>query len=83
MRYLACAVRDVKVEAYLRPFWTHTPASAVRDFTDAVNDPNSPLSKHPSDFELFVVGDYDDSTGELFPRTPSFLCSGASCVEPK
>lgn len=56
-------VRDTATEAFMSPFHAPTPGAAIRMFTDTVNDPNSMLHKHPNDFYLFKIGDYDDATG--------------------
>lgn len=39
---------------------------AIREFQDAINDPNNgALNKHPEDFELHKLGTWDDTTGLL------------------
>lgn len=59
------AVRDMKAEAFLQPFYSPSVGSAVRAFTDAVNDKNCPFNKHPRDYVLYEIGEYDDATGGL------------------
>ncbi len=61
----AFTVYDVKVEAFLRPFFMQTPAEAIRAFTETVNDGQSAFFKHPEDFTLYEVGTYDESSGKL------------------
>lgn len=62
-------VRDSKALAFLQPFFAVTAGAAIRAFTDAVNEGNSPLSKHPGDYILYELSDFDDATG-------SFVCLG-------
>lgn len=61
------AVRDMKAEAFLQPFFSPSIGSAVRAFSDAVNDEKCPFSKHPGDYVLYEIGDYLDSTAEMCP----------------
>ena len=46
------SVYDAKLKAYGRPWFEMTKGSAIRLFTDAVNDasPNNQWNKHPEDF---------------------------------
>lgn len=63
------AVYDKKAVAYANPFYYHQKGQALRAFQDAVCDPQSPLSKHPEDFSLFYLGDWNDTTGVIVPLT--------------
>jgi len=38
---------------------------ALRHFEDEVNNPQSPLYKHPEDYTLFHLGQYDETTGQF------------------
>ena len=58
-------VYDDKSEAYLQPFFLDTVGQARRAITDCVNDVNHQFCKHPSDYTLFELGTFDDSTGEF------------------
>lgn len=62
-------IKDVKVAAHMPPFFRSTDIEAQRFFHELVINPESSISKYPSDFELWYVGEYDDSTGELFSST--------------
>lgn len=59
------SVYDAKIEAYARPFFMQTQGQALRGFIDVVNDASTELSKHPEDFTLFLLGDYDEATGQF------------------
>ena len=56
-------VYDSKVEAYMNPFFLRTRGEAVRAWNDVVNDPSSAFNKHPEDYTLFEVAEYDEVTG--------------------
>lgn len=59
------AVRDTKAEAFLQPFFSNSVGNALRAFGDAAVDKNCPFNKHPEDYILYEVGEYDDSTAGL------------------
>ena len=59
------SVYDQKAEAYLLPFFFKNTGEAMRAFTTAINDSGSTLGKHYADYNLFEVGEFDDSTALL------------------
>lgn len=63
------AVFDSKVEQYLAPFVMRSRGEAVRSWIDVVNDEKTQFSKHPEDFTLMEVGEFDQSTGKFIPDT--------------
>lgn len=67
------AIKDAQISAFSQPFYSHTHGSALRAFTDHVNDPQSAPNKHPEDYALFHLGAFNDETGELSPVTPTHI----------
>lgn len=63
MKTKLLSVYDSKAEAYMQPFHAQSRGSAIRSFTDETNNPQSPFNRHPADYTLFELGDYDDATG--------------------
>lgn len=63
MKISIFTVFDQKASAFLQPFFSPTVGTAIRAFSDTINDPNSMLSKHPADFTLFEIGGFDDQSG--------------------
>jgi len=59
------SVFDDKSEAYLQPFFMETEGQARRAISDCVNDPGHQFSKHPADYTLFYICDFDDSVGQF------------------
>lgn len=64
------AVYDTKGLVYGVPFFMGTIGTAVRAFSDLASDKQSAVSKHPSDYILFQIGEYDDSKGGLVSVSP-------------
>lgn len=63
------AVRDKKCDCFSRPFVAQTPAAAIRSFSDEVNrqDQNNEYYKHPEDYALYELGEYNDADGSIKP----------------
>lgn len=59
------AVRDLKSAAFMQPFFTQSVGTATRIFGDAVEDEKSIFHKHPEDFVLYELGEFDDQTGHI------------------
>ena len=63
----AFSVRDAKTEAFMQPFFCVTKGIALRSFGDEVQRSGSEFAKHPEDYSLFYVGDFDDALGAFIP----------------
>lgn len=73
MQVKVYAIRDAKTEAWLQPMFFVNTAQALRQFGDSLQDENT-FSKHPEDFSLWQLGEYDDTTGKLSPLdTPTCI----------
>ena len=59
------SVYDSKAEAFMQPFFMTSKGQAVRAFTDLVRDDSSSLNKHPEDYALFHIGQFDDSDASI------------------
>lgn len=62
------ATRDIVADLYGTPQYVPALGQAVRSFGDAClnsTDPNNIIGKHPSDFELYHLGSFDDHTGQF------------------
>lgn len=68
------AVWDSKVELYAQPFCLKSEGQALRSWIDAVNDPNTMMNRHPQDYCLFQIAEYNEDKG-MFEnlRTPKSL----------
>ncbi|QKI28931.1 VP5 [Kummerowia striata gokushovirus] len=47
-------------------FFVHS-GQAERTWVELCNAPDTLMAKHPADFTLFQVGEFDDETGALQP----------------
>lgn len=59
------AIYDSKAGQFFNPNFYINRATALRAFTDLVNDSSKPFIKHPADYTLMHIGEYDDETGKI------------------
>jgi hypothetical protein len=57
------AIYDSKGGYYRTPFSMRSRGEAVRAFADVANDKTTEIGKHPEDFTLFLLADFDTDTG--------------------
>lgn len=67
-------VYDEKAEAYLQPFYMKTTAEAQRAIADCANDENHNFCRHASDYTLFELGTFDESTANFDHDKKSLGC---------
>lgn len=65
MKLKVFSVHDVKAEAFLPPFFLPNTQMAVRVFADGANDATHMFCKHPGDFHLFELGEWNGETSEF------------------
>lgn len=76
------SVHDEKAQAFRHMFFRRHDGEALRFFQDGVQDAKTELSKHPSDFALYVHGVFDDETGDFQSYTPvKFVCRASEFVQ--
>lgn len=75
------SVLDMKAQFFGQPFFEQQEATAIRSFSDAVNDSSNSTNmwnRHPEDFQLYLVGSFDNETGEVVPEVPKALVMASS-----
>lgn len=77
------AVRDRQLAAYMQPFFAPTIGSAIRAFSDGMNDGTTPMAKHPDDYDLWHLGSFNDNTGELVKIEPTQVAVGKNLIQGK
>lgn len=65
-------VKDRALDIYNLPFTMNTAAQAVRSFTDEINGDKtrSQVAQHPDDYDLYIIGEYDEQTAAVLPLQP-------------
>lgn len=85
MKIECFSVYDSAAGAFLEPFFSRTPETAIRAFRATVNSGQNDISSFPEDYTLFHIGTFDQETAEFSTFTPHslgvaimFLDSGVS-----
>lgn len=70
MRYKIIAIRDRVSDLFGQPNCVNNLGGAIRQFGDEVKRVHSDerpnqLNQHPEDFDLYLLGEYDDEKGEF------------------
>lgn len=78
---VVCSVYDSKAEAWLPPMHFQSKGQAWRSFSDEVNRADSEFGKHPEDYALFVVGEWNPFIGELMGCVAEVICKGVDVEE--
>lgn len=61
------ALYDRATEAHAPVMTTRTRAEALRSFAAECKRNGSPINQHPQDYELYLVGEYDEISGTIQP----------------
>lgn len=81
MKLSGYTIYDFKALTYHSPFFCVADGVATRMFSDLVNDRQSNISRHPTDYSLWYIGEYDDRAGAMVPASPlRHVIDGAACI---
>lgn len=75
MKLFMVCIYDKRAQEFAPPMCQHTLGTAERTFTDLANDPQSPVNKHPEDYELWHVGHYDTEEGKVEHAEHRIICT--------
>lgn len=67
MKAIMCSVFDVTTSTYRQPFYAMNLEDAKRAFRLILSS-NDLMKQNPSDFELYEMGNYDDTEGIMRPN---------------
>ncbi len=65
MKLNAYCIFDTASGIYQRPYFVGSDNEATRAFADLVSETEHPVGKHPEDYSLFRVGNFNDVKGVL------------------
>lgn len=78
MKLKLTSIFDAKLAIFGPPQIALTEAAAIRQFSDDVNNAQGNLSKHPEDYSLWYIGDYDDETASFSQAVPKNLVTASA-----
>jgi hypothetical protein len=75
MRQVIISVKDTAAQAFGRPIFVPAVAVALRGFRDEINraDSTDDLARHSEDFELYQIGEFEDTTGIIEVNEPRLI----------
>ncbi len=82
MKYGIFSIRDAAAHVFTAPTIDLTDESAIRGFSQAVNNKGSMMNFCPSDFALYRIGVLNVEAGTIEPvNPPEMLVSGDRLIE--
>lgn len=84
MKQVIMAMYDKAAAFYGQPFFTQSRNLGVRAFKDAINGKtDDQICKHPDDFELYFLGEYDSTMGRFSQpdNFPELVARGSDLKE--
>lgn len=82
MTYGIYSIRDAAAGVFTAPTIDLTNESAIRAFSQALNNSSSIMNFKPSDFSLYLIGTLDVEDGSIDPEIPpTMLVSGDRLVK--
>lgn len=79
MKLTICCIQDKKAQAWMNPLFFQSAEQGIRSFGDAVNSEGD-FAKHPEDYVLYKLGEFDQRTGELRCEAPEALVLGSNLL---
>lgn len=83
MKLVIVAILDRAAQTFANPWYVTHIGQATRTFSDEVNRqaPDNTLNQHPSDFELYRLGDYENSTAKITTdEEPRMIARGEDLI---
>lgn len=77
------AIYDNKATVYGTPFFQMNDLTALRTFGDLVNDTQSNVNKHPEDYSICKLAEYDDNEGKIKPLIVQTLARATDYLKDK
>lgn len=74
------SVKDQKAQFFMNPFIQRNRGEAIRGFTQASSDPKTLFSQSPEDFDLFELGEWDETLGKIsLHSSPEHVINAKDC----
>ncbi len=83
MKHKMFVIFDSKANAYMQPWFLTQDGMALRAFSDCVNDKDHNFGRHPEDYTLFTIGEFDDQTAQVEWITPQTMGNGIAYLKPE
>ena len=85
MKMMVYTIKDLAAQVCNRPFFLRHAGEALRMFTDEINRDaeDNNLFRHADDYELYELGEYEDTDGSFtLHKAPKLMCQGKQVRRP-
>ena len=79
MKFGLYCIKDAKT-GFMTPVVEQNDAAALRNFSHAVNQPDSLMHDSPNDFSLFKVSDFDTDVGIIAIPNPTLVVDASEVL---
>lgn len=84
MKTQVFSIYDIKTMIYHQPMFAINEHHAIRVIKLEFNKQGSMLNEYPEDFDIYLIGEFDDRKGTLEKNVPPLLvCKGSVLVDKK
>ncbi len=73
-------VQDLASKTSIKPFAFLTDRDAIEGFKHVCNDEKTPYAKHPADYNLCLIGSFNEQTGILKPSDPKIIARAINMI---
>lgn len=73
MKKILIAVLDLGTECFATPFFVDHQIHATRQFIQECGNPDSEISKHAKDYELWQLATFETDNGQITPDQQRIL----------
>ncbi|UPW41170.1 nonstructural protein [Sigmofec virus UA08Rod_5336] len=76
------SIRDIR-NNWMQPFVQQSKEVAIRTFKSMVNNkvPENLIANFPEDFEMFKIGEWDETTGTIKTCEPEEIAKATQCLK--
>ncbi len=80
MKQQIYAVKDIVAEEFQPPFYLKNDAVAVKEFGKACEQTDTQWHKHPNDYSLYYLGEFDTETGTIISKDKKQIANASQFV---
>ncbi len=81
MKHQMFVIYDSKARAYMQPWFLTQDGMAQRAFSDCVNADDHNFARHPEDYTLFNIGEFDDNDAIIKSHAPISMGNGIEYIK--
>lgn len=81
MDQILYSIKDIKAGHHLPPFVSTNDATAIRQFSQAVNTEGHEFNRYPSDFQLWRIAKFESGQATIDENNPQLIAEGVQQLE--